>query len=574
MRFYRFILIIQLSLLSFLLRCSELGVGDYLENLQIELPHVCDSLLHPGVSSPDSMLGDGTEENPYAVCVPEHLKLIGNSGEKYRLDEHYWLEKNLNMEGRTFVPIGSFPNNCFGGSFNSLGYTISNYQLILQEVIDFEYNIFTCIAPEGRIINLNLSDFKICDTNIGDIDCDNDGVSNGIDAFSAEVCTSKDTDGDGFANETHATADVPSCIDPSAVMIDNCPEVSNPLQTNSDTDMLGDACDNDRDGDGIVNDMDSFPDTLCASTDTDGDGIADTILSPSNPSCRGMSEDNCPLTSNPLQTNSDTDMMGDACDVDDDNDGLIELTTLTDLHNVRFDLDGSHLDDESDDSAGNEGNNTGCPLSRVTGYACPAGVMEGCCGYELMNDLNFDADGDGRTWDAGSLNLDMEDSQSPYFIVDSVNSGGWMPIGDNMNRFTGIFEGNGNTIRNLAIRRYLTNIGLFGHIGGGATVRNLMVADSLADYIGNSDEEIFIGILAGRSVGGTIMSVHTSGRSDGGDGMIDYVGGLVGSIFRSSITNSHAMGMANGGDGDSDRVGGLVGGEWRSQHYHSQLCDG
>jgi len=43
--------------------------------------------------------------------------------------------------------------------------------------------------------------------------------------------------------------------------------------------------------------------------DSDGDGIADSI-------------DNCPNDSNADQLNSDTDLMGNACDSDDDNDGM------------------------------------------------------------------------------------------------------------------------------------------------------------------------------------------------------------------------------------------------------------
>jgi choice-of-anchor B domain-containing protein len=60
---------------------------------------------------------------------------------------------------------------------------------------------------------------------------------------------------------------------------DNCPEVSNQNQIDTDNDGLGDACDDDDDNDGI-------PDT----------------------------EDNCPLTSNPDQEDLDNDGIGDICD--------------------------------------------------------------------------------------------------------------------------------------------------------------------------------------------------------------------------------------------------------------------
>ena len=55
--------------------------------------------------------------------------------------------------------------------------------------------------------------------------------------------------------------------------------------------------------------------------DGDGDGVFD-------------GEDNCPLTANADQKNSDGDEAGDACDPDDDNDGLIELWNATMLYNA------------------------------------------------------------------------------------------------------------------------------------------------------------------------------------------------------------------------------------------------
>ncbi|MBD2859469.1 thrombospondin type 3 repeat-containing protein [Spongiibacter sp. KMU-158] len=115
-------------------------------------------------------------------------------------------------------------------------------------------------------------------------DSDGDGVSDADDVFPTDPAESKDSDLDGIGDEA-----------------DNCVETVNQDQSDLDQDNIGDACDEDADGDGLTADQESQQGTSDLDTDSDGDTVGDEI-------------DNCPDVSNPDQKNWNGDETGNACD--------------------------------------------------------------------------------------------------------------------------------------------------------------------------------------------------------------------------------------------------------------------
>ncbi len=121
-----------------------------------------------------------------------------------------------------------------------------------------------------------------------------------------------DSDGDGYCDGPGfgpiANGKPTVCIKGPG---DNCPRISNSTQW-------------DADEDGIGNDCDLSPyNAQTANVDSDGDGVPDYQANGGG--------DNCPWIANPVdpatgkQKDTDGDGVGDACDSDDDNDGVLDV---------------------------------------------------------------------------------------------------------------------------------------------------------------------------------------------------------------------------------------------------------
>ncbi len=365
--------------------------------------------------------------------------------------------------------------------------------------------------------------------NNADIDDDGDGVPDATDAFPLDGRETIDTDSDGIGNNTDTNDDgdgVPDATD--AFPLDGSETID------TDSDGIGNNADIDDDGDGIPDATDAFPLDGSETIDTDSDGIGNNTDINDDGDGVPDAADAFPLDdsetldtdSDGIGNNADIDDDGDGVpdnddafpldstgsslddDVDVDNNGLIEIRSLTDLSAMRHELSGRNL----------AGVTAGCPDT-------------GCNGYELMVDLSFDTNQDG-----------VLDAMDDYW-----NGGqGWEPIGTDLEPFEARFQGHGNVIRHLYIDRPLaTGVGLFGALQN-TTVSKLGLEGNLTGY----DK---VGLLAGSASHSIVQRVYTLGQVNA----TQTAAGLIGYLDTGSVTNSYNQATVTGAMG-SRLIAGLV----------------
>lgn len=166
---------------------------------------------------------------------------------------------------------------------------------------------FGWVLVDPDATNVTGDDGQRSDTSTCSLDPDGDGLGLNSETYWGTNPVLADTDFDGVPDG-----------------IDNCKTASNASQADHDSDGIGDICDPDADGDGVLNANDPCPMTeVGAAIDSNGcsrsqvDFDEDDWCNPGAPSggpvpCQPT--DNCPNVYNPDQANADGDDFGDACE--------------------------------------------------------------------------------------------------------------------------------------------------------------------------------------------------------------------------------------------------------------------
>ena len=140
----------------------------------------------------------------------------------------------------------------------------------------------------------------------------------------------------------------------------------------------------------------------------------------------------------------DDDAFPDFRDVDDDNDGLIEICRLEGLDAIHYSADST--------SSGGIGYKTSYDNVAANTFGCKSG---GCNGYELVKDLDFNNPSDYLPPPASTTRTNL---------TIWTTAKGWPPIDRppppnqdvqrDISPIAAIFEGNGHTISNLFIDQH------------------------------------------------------------------------------------------------------------------------
>ncbi len=478
------------------------------------------------------MKGIGTASNPYQITNVKQLSLIN-----YELEEHYVLEKDVNLEKiENFTPIGNNSNK-FTGSFNGKGHTISNLKINRDENYT---GLFGYVNTGASIENVRIKDCSITGNGryVGGL------VGYNYAGKISKVAVSGKID-NNYDGSDYAYVGGLIGYSGNEGTIDNC---YSQVQVEAQRTRIG----------GLVGYLSSGTITNCYS-------IGKVTGSSSVGGLVGSSGG----------TITNSYWTKDTSGVEKNSYGetaLLSALTQREFYQDKWDFNSVWEIEE------------GKTTPYLKGMGDSEEIKTALKEYEIMKGLGTESSPYQIT-NGKQLVLMNYELGSHYELVNDINLENegitnFTPIGNNSNKFTGSFNGKGHTINKLQINRDENYTGLFGYVVTGASIENVRIKD--CSITGNKQ---YVGGLVGYNTGGIISKVAVSGKIDNdysaGDGyvggLIGYngsggtidncysqvqveaqgtrIGGLVGYLYSGTITNCYSTGIVTG----SSSVGGLVG---------------
>ena len=272
--------------------------------------------------------------------------------------------------------------------------------------------------------------------------------------------------------------------------------------------------------DGILGNSDDPGRQAIPGCDNDNDGLVDFV------------QDNCPTIPSTF-TDSDSDGYGDACDIDADNDGFIEISNATELSWLRYRVHGDPgVRQAAEETEDNWVDTWGCPTEWNKGRTDDGTEVDACDqGYELTQDIDLSTYNNG-VWERIGRCHHSRAADCDSFIG-AANVG-----------FSTVLEGNGHTISNLHIPlttgydgglgtdSQYAGVGLFGALQSGALLRNFKLVN--VNISGVDAAAAAVGSVAGFVGKGaaidsvTAENVRIQDRVNSPTARISSAGGLVG----------------------------------------------